>query len=206
MLSQCHIGARIGAGGMGTVYRARDTRLGREVAIKVINAEIAADPDRIARFHREARTVAALNHPGILTIHDTGQADGITYLVTEFVDGTTVRTLLEREGALGHRRVIEIGSQVADALAAAPSSGKRETSGSGTDCHRRDRGGSASWAADAIGIAWRRSQQPTYSRACSHGTTASTTCAIAPVKRWSTPGSVTSSGRPPAAARASSAS
>jgi Tol biopolymer transport system component len=123
MLSQYHVEDRIGGGGMGTVYRARDTRLGRHVALKVINAEIAADPDRIARFHREARTIAALNHPGIVTIHDTGVADGITYLVTELVDGTTVRTLLEGEGALGHRRVIEIGSQVADALAAAHGAG-----------------------------------------------------------------------------------
>lgn len=119
LLSHYRVEARLGAGGMGTVYRARDTRLSREVAIKVINPEIAAHPDRVARFHREARTVAALNHPGIVTIHDTGDTHGMTFLVTELVDGATLRALLEQEGTLGHRRVVEIGSQAAEALAAA---------------------------------------------------------------------------------------
>src|ERR687897_463503 len=121
--SHYRVEERIGGGGMGTVYRARDTRLGRDVAIKVINADIAGDPDRIARFHREANTVATLNHPGIVTIHDTGVEQGTTYIVTELVDGTTVRALLEREGRVGHRRLIDIGAQVADALAAAHGAG-----------------------------------------------------------------------------------
>jgi serine/threonine protein kinase len=82
-LSHYHVQARIGRGGMGTVYRARDTRLGRDVAIKVINAEIASEADRIARFRREATTLAALNHPGIVAIHDTGHEDGHSYLVTD---------------------------------------------------------------------------------------------------------------------------
>jgi Tol biopolymer transport system component len=114
---------RLGSGGMGTVYRARDTRLGRNVAIKVINDEIAGNAQRNARFHREARAVAALNHPGIVTIHDTGEEHGTPYIVTELVDGTTVRRLLERDKALTPRQVIEIGSQVADALAAAHGAG-----------------------------------------------------------------------------------
>jgi Tol biopolymer transport system component len=114
---------RLGGGGMGTVYRARDARLGRDVAIKVINADIAGDAQRIARFHREARAVGALNHPGIVTIHDTGHEHGTPYIVTELVDGTTVRTLLERDHALTPRQVIEIGSQVADALGAAHGAG-----------------------------------------------------------------------------------
>ena len=114
---------RVGRGGMGTVYRARDTRLGRDVAIKVINAEIASDADRIARFHREATIVAALNHPGIVVIHDTGHEAGINYLVTEFVDGTSLRALLQAEHALGYRRVVEIGAQIADALGAAHAHG-----------------------------------------------------------------------------------
>jgi Tol biopolymer transport system component len=104
---------------MGTVYRARDLRLARDVAIKVINPEIAADPDRIARFRREATIVAALNHPGIVVIHDTGHENGLNYLVTEFVDGVSLRTVIQNEGALGPRRVVEIGAQIADALGAA---------------------------------------------------------------------------------------
>jgi eukaryotic-like serine/threonine-protein kinase len=118
-LSHYQVQARIGRGGMGTVYRARDTRLERDVAIKVINAEIAADADRIARFHREATILAALNHPGIVVIHDTGQEKGLSYLVTELVDGTTLRTVLRDDGAVGSRRVIEIAAQIADALNAA---------------------------------------------------------------------------------------
>ena len=118
-LSHYLVQERLGGGGMGTVYRARDTRLSRDVAIKVINTEIAGDAERVARFHREARAVAALNHPGIVTIHDTGEEHGTPYIVTELVDGTTLRTLLADENGLGTRRVIEIGSQVAEALAAA---------------------------------------------------------------------------------------
>ena len=122
-LSHYLVQERLGAGGMGTVYRARDTRLSRDVAIKVINTEIAGDAERVARFHREARAVAALNHPGIVTIHDTGEEHGTPYIVTELVDGTTLRTLLADGNGLGTRRVIEIGSQVAEALAAAHGAG-----------------------------------------------------------------------------------
>lgn len=118
-LSHYQVLERVGRGGMGTVYRARDTRLGRDVAIKVINGEIAADADRIARFRREATIVATLNHPGIVVIHDTGHEDGISYLVTEFVDGASLRAALRDEGALGSRRVVDIGAQIADAIGAA---------------------------------------------------------------------------------------
>ena len=83
--------ALIGAGGMGEVYRARDTRLGRDVAIKVLPAEFAADPERLRRFEQEARAVAALNHPNILAIHDVGTHDGAPYLVTELLEGETLR-------------------------------------------------------------------------------------------------------------------
>jgi serine/threonine protein kinase len=121
-ISHYHVLERIGRGGMGTVYRARDTRLGRDVAIKVINAEIASDADRIERFQREATIVAALNHPGVVVIHDTGQENGTSYLVTEFVEGVSLRTLLD-DGALGYRRVVDIGAQIADALGAAHARG-----------------------------------------------------------------------------------
>jgi serine/threonine protein kinase/WD40 repeat protein len=113
----------IGGGGMGTVYRARDSSLDRDVAIKVINPQIAGDPDRIARFHREARAVAALNHPGIVTIHDRGEENGTTYLVTEFVEGVTLRVLMAKERVVGYRQIADIGSQVAAALAAAHGAG-----------------------------------------------------------------------------------
>src|SRR5450432_2253904 len=79
--------AHIGAGGMGEVYRARDPRLGRDVAIKVLTAEMAHDPDRLARFQREARAVAALNHPHIVTIYSVEEADSIHFLTMELVEG-----------------------------------------------------------------------------------------------------------------------
>ena len=86
---------RIGAGGMGEVYRARDTRLGRDVAVKVLPPELAGDPDRLRRFEHEAKAVAALNHPHILTVHDVGTHDGTPYVVTELLEGETLRVLLE---------------------------------------------------------------------------------------------------------------
>src|SRR5512136_2590260 len=91
--------APLGAGGMGEVYRARDTRLGRDVAIKVLSPHLAATPESRARFEREARTISQLNHPHICTLHDVGHQDGIDYLVMEFLDGETLARRLER-GAL----------------------------------------------------------------------------------------------------------
>src|SRR5499427_3691319 len=81
----------LGAGGMGEVYRARDPRLGREVALKIVSDRLANNPGWRARFETEARAVSALNHPGIVTIHDIGNADGVAYLVTEFIDGASLR-------------------------------------------------------------------------------------------------------------------
>ena len=114
--------ALIGAGGMGEVYRARDTRLGRDVAIKVLPAEFAADSDRLRRFEQEARAVAALNHPNILAIHDVGTHDGAPYFVTELLEGETLRGRL-RAGALPPRKVLELAVQVAAGLAAAHDKG-----------------------------------------------------------------------------------
>ena len=87
--------APLGAGGMGEVYRARDTRLGRDVAVKVLPAQLAADADALARFEREAKAVAALSHPNILAIYDFGTADGIAYVVTELLEGETLRERLQ---------------------------------------------------------------------------------------------------------------
>ncbi len=103
---------------MGEVYRARDTRLNRSVAVKVLPQAIANDPDRMRRFEQEARTVAALNHPNILAVYDVGVQDGTPYLVTELLEGETLRERLDR-GPLPVRKAIDIGSQIAHGLAAA---------------------------------------------------------------------------------------
>ncbi len=116
------IAGPIGAGGMGEVYRARDTRLDRDVAIKVIPASLARDPDRVARFEREAKAVAALSHPNILTIHDTGTAGDTLYVVMELLAGETLGDRL-KQGPLPIRKACEIGGLVARGLAAAHEKG-----------------------------------------------------------------------------------
>jgi eukaryotic-like serine/threonine-protein kinase len=114
--------APIGAGGMGEVYRARDPRLNREVAIKVLPERLANDPQALARFESEARAVAALSHPNILAIHDFGNDHGVSYAVTELLEGETLRSQLKRAG-LPWRKAVEIGFAIADGLAAAHSKG-----------------------------------------------------------------------------------
>jgi len=109
----------LGAGGMGEVYLARDTRLGREVAIKVLPADVADNPERLARFEREARTVAALNHPNIVTLHDVAEAGGVRFLVMERVAGRTLADLIDRAGELPPARMLDLMTPVADALASA---------------------------------------------------------------------------------------
>jgi tetratricopeptide (TPR) repeat protein len=113
---------RLGAGGMGQVYRARDTRLGREVAVKVIVHEKAADPGLQARFEREARAASALNHPNIVSVYDVGEQDGTHYIVTELVQGESIRQAISR-GPLPPDQLTRIASQIADALKAAHASG-----------------------------------------------------------------------------------
>ncbi|HET9793349.1 MAG TPA: protein kinase [Thermoanaerobaculia bacterium] len=109
----------LGAGGMGEVYRARDTRLGRDVAIKVLPERLASDRDAAARFERESKAVAALSHPNILAIHDVGKTeDGVAYAVTELLEGSTLRDRLEG-GALPFRKCVDYGVQIAEGLAAA---------------------------------------------------------------------------------------
>jgi len=105
----------LGAGGMGEVYRAKDTRLGREIAVKVLPQHLSESPEVRARFEREARTVSSLNHPHICTLHDVGQEGTTTYLVMELVEGETLATRLER-GALAMPEVLRVGIQIADAL------------------------------------------------------------------------------------------
>jgi eukaryotic-like serine/threonine-protein kinase len=112
----------IGAGGMGEVYRARDTKLGRDVAIKVLPPIFTTDADRLARFEREARTLASLNHPHILTVHDIEHLDGRPYLVTEFVDGGTLKTWALSDSRTW-RQSVELLVGVADGLAVAHAAG-----------------------------------------------------------------------------------
>jgi hypothetical protein len=117
-LGPYEIVAPIGAGGMGEVYRARDTRLGREVAIKVLPPALADDPDALARFDREARAVAALNHPNILALHDIGTDNGVAHAVMELLEGETLGKRLE-SGPPPPRKVLEWAAQLARGLAAA---------------------------------------------------------------------------------------
>ena len=114
--------APLGAGGMGEVWRARDMRLGRDVAVKVLPDEVAGDPRALARFQSEARAVAALSHPNILALFDVGEAGGIHYAVTELLQGETLRALLA-DGPLPVRRAVEIAGQIANALSAAHENG-----------------------------------------------------------------------------------
>jgi serine/threonine protein kinase len=107
---------------MGEVYRARDTRLGRDVAVKILSESFAGDSERLHRFEQEARAVAALNHPNILAIHDIGEQDGTPYIVSELLEGESLRAPLDR-GALPQRKTIEYGVQIAHGLAAAHEKG-----------------------------------------------------------------------------------
>ena len=113
---------QLGAGGMGEVYRARDTRLGRDVAIKVLPTAFAADADRLARFEQEARAAAALNHPNILAVHDIGQHSGAPFIVTELLDGMSLREVLHGS-ALPARKAIDYSVAIAQGLAAAHEKG-----------------------------------------------------------------------------------
>jgi Tol biopolymer transport system component len=112
----------LGAGGMGEVYRARDARLGRDVAIKILPESFANDADRLRRFEQEARAVAALNHPNILAVFDIGRYQGSPFLVSELLDGETLRAVLDR-GPLPQRKAIDYGVQITHGLAAAHEKG-----------------------------------------------------------------------------------
>src|SRR6267378_3753117 len=107
--------APLGSGGMGEVYRARDKRLGRDVAIKILPKEMSADAARKQRFEREAKTISGLNHPNICVLYDVGSQDGVDYLVMECVEGETLAKRLEK-GSLPLEQVLKYGAQIANAL------------------------------------------------------------------------------------------
>jgi TolB-like protein/Tfp pilus assembly protein PilF len=121
-LGPYEIVALVGTGGMGEVYRARDTRLGRDVAIKVLPAEFASDPERLRRFEQEARAVAALDHPNILAIHDVGTFEDAPYIVTELLEGESLRDRLQAE-PVPPRKAVELAVQITQGLSAAHSKG-----------------------------------------------------------------------------------
>jgi eukaryotic-like serine/threonine-protein kinase len=121
-LSHYELHSRLGAGGMGEVYLAEDERLHRKVALKLLPAVFTQDRERVQRFALEAQAASALNHPNILTIHDIGAVDGVHFMATEYVEGQTLRQLLQR-GPLPPTQVIEIAAQIAEALSAAHQAG-----------------------------------------------------------------------------------
>src|SRR3972149_1027548 len=114
-LGPYEIVAAIGAGGMGEVYRAKDTRLERTVAIKILPAHLSPDPELRQRFDREAKAVSSLNHPHICTLHDIGHQDGTDYLVMEFIEGETLSSRLQK-GPIATELLLQYSIQIADAL------------------------------------------------------------------------------------------
>src|SRR5262249_5344140 len=121
-LGPYEIVAPLGAGGMGEVYQARDTRLGREVAIKVLPAALSSDPERLKRFEREARSASSLNHPNVVTIYDMGSENGVSYIAMELVKGEPLRMELAR-GALPVKKLLQVGTQIAEGLTKAHAAG-----------------------------------------------------------------------------------
>ena len=122
ILGQYEIRSPLGAGGMGEVYRAHDTRLDREVAVKVLPESLTADPDRLRRFEQEARAAAALNHPNILAVYQMATHQGVSYMVSELLEGETLRERLKR-GPIPLRKAIDYAVQIAHGLAAAHDKG-----------------------------------------------------------------------------------
>src|ERR1700681_1941258 len=122
-LGTYEVRSAIGAGGMGEVYQAHDTKLGRDVAIKVLPEAFAHDPEKLSRFQREAKLLASLNHPNIATIHGLEDSNGTSYLVMELVPGETLAERIKRDGAVPVEESLSIAKQIAEALEAAHEKG-----------------------------------------------------------------------------------
>jgi serine/threonine protein kinase len=122
-ISHYRIVSKLGAGGMGEVYLAEDTKLGRKVAIKLLNEEFSRDASKLKRFTQEAKAASALNHPNILTVYEIGEVEGKNYIATELIDGQTVREHLSYKESLQLNTILKIGVQVAEALWAAHQAG-----------------------------------------------------------------------------------
>src|SRR5437016_10140182 len=110
-LGRYEIRSKIGAGGMGEVYLAQDTKLDRKVALKILPAEVAAHPDRMKRFVQEAKSASALNHPNIITIHEIDETDSINFIATEFIDGETLRDHM-RSTPMKIAEVLDVATQI----------------------------------------------------------------------------------------------
>src|SRR5438445_6207213 len=121
-LGPYEIQSPLGAGGMGEVYRATDTKLGRDVALKVLPAEMAHDPERLSRFRREAKALAQLDHPNIVTIYSVEESDGVHFLTMQLVEGLPLDRLIP-EGGLSVEQIVDIAGSLADALASAHEKG-----------------------------------------------------------------------------------
>jgi serine/threonine protein kinase len=182
-LGNHEIVSRLGAGGMSEVYRARDVRLGRDVAIKALPEAFARDPDRLARFEREARLLASVHHPHIAALFGIEDAGGTSYLALELVEGESLAARLAR-GALPVPRAIEVCAQVASGLSAAHDQGV---------VHRDLKPGNimltAAGVAKILDFGWQRVRRPTAARA--------PTWPRAPPWRWAPPRPASSSGPRP---------
>jgi serine/threonine protein kinase len=124
LIAHYRVVSQLGQGGMGAVYLADDTRLGRRVALKVLPPDVASDPERLQRFVQEAKLASALTHPNVAYIHEIGQVGDLWFLAMEYVDGVPLSSRI-REGPMKIAEILQIGSQVADALDDAHAEGHR---------------------------------------------------------------------------------
>jgi serine/threonine protein kinase len=147
-ISHYHIVKKLGAGGMGEVYLAEDTQLGRRVALKFLPADVASDEGPMRRFIQEARAASALNHPNILTVYEFGEAESIYFIATEFIDGVTLRKRMQRE-PMKVSLALDVAVQTTEALAAAadqrwPNAAQEHEAGN-------DHGGRTAWSVTPAG-------------------------------------------------------